>query len=170
MPVCVTQPRKYGWDPPHMIPPPHRPPCTRRVSLRNYHIHDGRGSGLAEAVQVAWIGGFNLMILMDTKIIYQAYCQNRMVYDAVRLKEITTADGEAKGEVVMISRNRPQVWSIELTRFHGPNMVSCEVVTRKWTPLIGAYTPPSGAPTGLGGGPYKILSPKPHIVRGPQCP
>ena len=27
--------------------------------------------------------------------------------------------------------------------FHGPNVVTCEVITRKWTLLIGAYLPNS---------------------------
>ena len=33
------------------------------------------------------------MILMDTKITYRAYYQNRMGYDMVCLKAILTADG-----------------------------------------------------------------------------
>ena len=44
----------------------------------------------------------------------------------------------------LVVRDQPQVWIIELTRFHGPNIVICEVVTdRKCTLIIGAYLPPS---------------------------
>ena len=43
----------------------------------------------------------------------------------------------------MIVRDRPQGWSIDKTRFRGPSVMSCEVVDGKWTPLIGAYLPPS---------------------------
>ena len=43
----------------------------------------------------------------------------------------------------MIVRDQPQRWSIESECFHGPNVVICEVVTNKRTPLIEAYRPPS---------------------------
>ena len=40
--------------------------------------------------------------------------------------------------------DQSQEWSLELTRFHGTSLVSCEVVTNvKRTPIIGAYIPPS---------------------------
>ena len=41
-------------------------------------------------------------------------------------------------------RDQPKGWRVNSTRFHGPNMVSCEVVAgSKRTPLTGAYLPPS---------------------------
>ena len=44
------------------------------------------------------------------------------------------------GAIGMVSKERPEKWYIDSTRFHGPNMVSCEIVTRiKWTPLIRSY-------------------------------
>ena len=44
----------------------------------------------------------------------------------------------------LVVPDRPQGWSIEVTHFHGPNVVNCEVVTvNKWNPLLGAYLPPS---------------------------
>ena len=44
----------------------------------------------------------------------------------------------------MVIRDQPQVWSVEATRFHGTNVVRCEVITEvKQTPVIGAYLPPS---------------------------
>ena len=42
----------------------------------------------------------------------------------------------------MVTGERPDSWRIESTRFHGPNLVSCKIVT--WptrTPLVGAYLP-----------------------------
>ena len=41
----------------------------------------------------------------------------------------------------MIVQDQSQVWSIDLTRFHGPNVAICEVVTSKRTQLIGAHPP-----------------------------
>ena len=38
----------------------------------------------------------------------------------------------------------PEVWLIDLIRFQGPNMVSCELVTGNlWMPSIGEYLPAS---------------------------
>ena len=43
-----------------------------------------------------------------------------------------------------MTREWPDGWGIESTRFHGPNVVSCEIVTGPTqTPLVGAYFPPS---------------------------
>ena len=49
----------------------------------------------------------------------------------------------AQGEVSMIIRDQPQGCSIESTCFYGMNVVSCEVNTGKFTPLIEAYLPTS---------------------------
>ena len=55
----------------------------------------------------------------------------------------TTASGGVQGEVVLVIRDRPQGCSVESIRFHGPNMVSCKVVTEgKWIPIIGTYLHP----------------------------
>ena len=43
------------------------------------------------------------------------------------------------GQVV---QDLPKGWSIESTRFHGLNVMICEVVAGgKWTPLISVYLP-----------------------------
>ena len=57
----------------------------------------------------------------------------------------TTAGGEQGGGCLVV-RDRPQGWSVELMRFHDPNVVRCEVFNvtdRKRKPVIGAYLPPS---------------------------
>ena len=39
-----------------------------------------------------------------------------------------------------MTRERPVVWDIESTRYHGTNLVSFKIVTGlTWTPLVGAY-------------------------------
>ena len=58
----------------------------------------------------------------------------------------TTAAGRAQGWGVTSHRYQPQVWSVELTCFHGLNVVSYKVVTindGKRTPIISLYLPPS---------------------------
>ena len=40
--------------------------------------------------------------------------------------------------------NQPQVWSVESMRFHGMNVLICEVITnKKRTKIIGVYLPTS---------------------------
>ena len=46
--------------------------------------------------------------------------------------------------VRLVIRERPEGWDIDSTRLHGPNVVSCEIVTGiQWTPFIRDYLPPS---------------------------
>ena len=83
------------------------------------------------------------MILTETKISNQAYCRNRLVSDVVCLLMITTMYGGAQGGVCLVIWDQPQGWILELTRFHGPNMVKYEVVTDgKRTPISSAYLLP----------------------------
>ena len=58
----------------------------------------------------------------------------------------TKVAGRVQGGGCLVVRNQPQVWSVELTRFQGLNLVSYEVVTitdAERTTIIGAYLPPS---------------------------
>ena len=57
---------------------------------------------------------------------------------------ITAAVGGAQGGVSLVIQDQNQGWIIESARFHGFNMVSCEVINGgKRTLLIGAYLPNS---------------------------
>ena len=60
-----------------------------------------------------------------------------MGYNAVCSRAITTAAGNARGGVGLVIRDQPQGCSIDSMRFHKPNVVSCEFVNGKQTPLIG---------------------------------
>ena len=84
------------------------------------------------------------MILTETNITDQAYFQNRMRYNMVLLQAIMMAGGEVQELMGLVIYDQPQVYSIDLTRFHKQNLVSCKVVSGgKWTPLIVSYPPPS---------------------------
>ena len=55
---------------------------------------------------------------------------------------IMTADGGSQGGVCLVVWDKPQVWSVESTRFHNLNVVSYKVVTgtnEEWTPIMGSY-------------------------------
>ena len=97
--MYVPQTIRHGKNLPYTLPTPPWTPCHWGLSFGNYHIHNGRGFELAEAVWVTWIDGFNLMILTETNITDQAYCQNRMGYDVVISKAITAMYGDSQGGV-----------------------------------------------------------------------
>ena len=59
------------------------------------------------------------------------------------MQAITTTAGYALGTMVLLVQERLQGWSIELTHFHGINVVSCKVVTGIGTPIVNSCLPPS---------------------------
>ena len=79
--MYVTLLIRHSGDLSHTVPLPCQPPHYQVLSIGKYHICDGQSSGLVEAVQVARIGGVDLMILTETKITYKDYCQHKMGYD-----------------------------------------------------------------------------------------
>ena len=120
-----------------------RPPHPRGLSLGTYSTCDGWGVGLDQDIWSVQLGSFNIMPLVDIKISREAYFRNRLVYDVVCLSTVTRATGGAQGGVDLFVLERPQGWSVELTHFHGSNVVSCEVVSGgKRTLLVGVYLPP----------------------------
>ena len=101
-----------------MVIPPRRPLHPQVLSLGKYHIRYSRGSGIAQAIWMVWIGSFDLIILMDANINDQGYCCNRMVYYVVFSKEIMTTDRDAQGGLGMV-RFLKNMSRIDLHRFYG---------------------------------------------------
>ena len=93
-----------------------------------------------------------------------------MRYDVICSKEIKTADRYRQGGVGMIISKIPKVWSTELTRFNGLNVVRYKVITGKQTLIIGAYHPPlhPRKPNRLGRGTDTLPGPGYYSVRGTQ--
>ena len=121
-----------------------RPPHPQLLSIRKFNICNGPGFGRTQAIRSAQIGGFNIIILTDTKITDQAYWHSRLSYNVVCLSEITTDYSGVQGRVVLVIRDLPKGWSVDSTHFHRPNVLVCEVVSGvKHTSLIGEYLPPS---------------------------
>ena len=69
------------------------------------------------------------MVLMETKFANHYYCQNRLGYELVCSAAIMPVARGAQGGVGLVIWDQPQGWSIELTRFHGPNPLIFEVFT-----------------------------------------
>ena len=87
-------------------------------------------------------GGFDVILLTETKIQTEAYYHNRLEYNVTCMKERLSSAGVSQGGVGLVTREWTNGWGIESTRFHGPNMVSSEIVTGPTqTPLVGSYLP-----------------------------
>ena len=82
----------------------------------------------------------NIMLLIDTNITSDVYYHNQMGYNMVCYPAVTMSTDGAQGGVGLVVREWLQGWSVESTRFHGPNVVSCEVISGgKQNPLVRAY-------------------------------
>ena len=88
------------------------------------------------------IGNYNLMLPMEINIPNKAYCHNRLGYNFVYSQAVVISSTGYQGWVGILVRERLELWSIELTRFQGTNMMSCEIVSGvQQNPLIRAYLP-----------------------------
>ena len=61
---------------------------------------------------------------MEKKILDTVYCKTRIGYDIMCLRLSTTTDRGVKGGVGIVTRERTEVWDIDYTCFHGPNVAS----------------------------------------------
>ena len=70
MPITFPRPICHGLNHLHMaLPPPHcRTPHSPRLSIGTLNIRYDKGFGLAQSIQAVERGGFDIMLLMDTKI------------------------------------------------------------------------------------------------------
>ena len=83
MPFIFYRPIPYGADrlPTALLLPRRRPPRPPRIAIRTLNIQDGRGFGMAQAIQAVDRGGFDMMLLTKTKISMTVYCRNRLEYE-----------------------------------------------------------------------------------------
>ena len=131
MPICLAQTIIHVSDRLHTAPPPprQRTPRPQGLSLGTLNIRNGWGFRITQAIRVVHIGGFVLMILTETKITNQSSYHISMGYKLVCPPMITMEAGGAQWGVCLVIRDQPQGWSVELTRFHRTNLMSCEVST-----------------------------------------
>ena len=99
---------------------------------------------MAQAIHTVERGGFDLMLMTEKNFQTEVYSHNRLGYDVNFLAACPSSARGEQGGVCLVTSERPNRWWIGSTRFHGLNVVSCKTVTRHtWTPVIGAYLPPS---------------------------
>ena len=71
MPINFTRMIRHGRDRLHStpLPPHHRPPRPRGLSIGTYNILYGRGFGIDQDIRAVQVGGFDIMVLMETKAV-----------------------------------------------------------------------------------------------------
>ena len=77
------------------------------------NIRNGRVFGIAQVVREVELGGFDFMVLTETKISTAAYFHNRMVYNIVCSPSPTASSGGAQVGVVLVSCDLLTGWSLE---------------------------------------------------------
>ena len=88
--------------------------------------------------------GYDLGILTETKIGNDIYTKSHLGYSIKCSKAEPGPNGGAQGGVALIEKEDPEGWHTESLVFHGPNVLSCIIVSgKKRTPLVGGYLPPS---------------------------
>ena len=112
-----------------------------RIRMIVYNIMYGGGNNLNIVLRTMAKMRVEIGFLLETKITHDAYTKDCCGYRVVATK----AKSSIQGGIVLFYRSESPWWSIEGTRTHGPNVISCTLVSgthRRWT-LIGAYIAPS---------------------------
>ena len=81
-------------------------------------------------------GGVELILLIETNIQAEAYSLNRLVSGVTGSVARPYSARAAQGEVGLVTREIPDRWGIESMLFHGPNVVSCDIVTGHTRTLV----------------------------------
>ena len=136
-----------------MIPRIIRTPCgtvtsampddlSPRLNFRTYNTQYGRGFYLPLEIWVVQMLNYDMILLMETKIIDEVYCNNRIEYDGVCSRATPTVVLGAQGRVGMVTMEISEIRDIKSMQFCGPNLVCFKIVSGiQRIPLIGAYLP-----------------------------
>ena len=110
---------------------------------RTYNIQSGRNGRLEMALRAMQQMNLDIGILTETKLTRGIHTRWSSGYHVVA----TEARSEHQGGVALVYRDSSH-WQIELVCKHGPNVISCELVTGpKRVPLVGVYIPPNDLTT-----------------------
>lgn len=105
-----------------------------------YNIVAGGGNNLNMVLRNVEQMRVDLGLLTETKFDHDKHTKECCGCTVVATK----AKSHFQGGVALFYRTESDKWSVEGARKHGPNVISCTLVSghRRWT-LIGACTPPS---------------------------
>ena len=117
-----------------------RPPLPK-LNLGTYNIQYGWVFGLPKELQAVQMGNYDIMLLMETKMKEAVYWKTASGMTSCTW-ECPPLWLEGTGGGRNGYKERPEVWYIESTCFHRPNMVSCEIISEfHRIPLIRAFLP-----------------------------
>jgi hypothetical protein len=116
-------------------------PSKNKIRLATLNIISGRAERLVSAARALQQMNIDIAILTETKITDECYTRHSSGYEIRSSK----ARRSSQGGFAICWRDS-EVSQTEGIRFHGPNVVSCEVTSgqKRWL-VLGAYIPPSEA-------------------------
>jgi hypothetical protein len=113
------------------------------ISIGTYNIQSGRAGRLETVLRALQQMNMDIGILTETKLtqgIHTRWSSGYQVY-------ATEARSCHQGGVALVFRES-SFWQIESVIKHGPNVISCELVTgRRRVPIVGVYIPPGDLTT-----------------------
>jgi hypothetical protein len=144
---------------PPMAPPPPEPPPggnrsaatvtssnsnnTTPIRIATFNIQSGRGGRLEMALRALGAMNVDVCLLTEAKLTDGVYTRSSNGYSVVS----TSAFSHRQGGVALCVREN-EYFQVESTACHGPNVISCVLVTgTRRIPLVGVYIPPADIST-----------------------
>ena len=123
--------------------PPESLPDKAEIVIGTWNIQNGRNTRLETALRALSVVGVDICFLQETKLTDGIYTRFSSDYHVLA----TNAVSRAQGGIALVYRDSPY-WQVESAIFHGPNVISAEIVTgNKRYSIVGAYVPPKDTTT-----------------------
>jgi exonuclease III len=115
------------------------------INIATYNIWDGRNSNLEAALRACKQMRIHFAVLTETKLSTDRYTRSAYGYMVFGTKTTNTN----QGGIAIIFSNTSHYFQVEAQQRHGPNVISCILVTGRFQqyPIIGAYIPPGNTTT-----------------------
>jgi hypothetical protein len=141
--------RTYGAEIPMMLtgqePPSQADDGSGFFTLATFNVLSGRNGGLESALRAMAAAGVDCGVFMKTKITDDIYTQFSSGYNVFASNSLSVR----QGGIALFWRDN-DLYEIEESKIHGPNVLSFKLVTGKTRfYIVGAYLPPSDPGTTL---------------------
>jgi exonuclease III len=115
---------------------------SKAIRIATYNILDVQNNHLIATICVLDEEDSDIAFLTVVKIPAATPIHTRSAYGYTVFVSYSTV--QSQGGIALVLRSTSSKRTIESSKWHGPNIISCLLVTgNKSTPLIGAYLPPS---------------------------